>query len=267
MLNTPMTLEEPGIWKNFKAESNYHYNPMAVPDVDPFKTLCTFKGEWQAGIDLAMSLSKENAVIYNNPRKRSPWDEQTQAEEDDLNIVSGRDYFPNLNYCEIYGTHDFDEDLNPIAEKRSDPEFVPFFKMLKGLGMYEYHHVSVHIQRTGQISAFHIDRQYKYFRKDKWIQSFAKHGADKNPLKLRRIFISLTPWQFGHVFQFGNKFWTGYAPGEAVAFDWRNMPHGTANTGWTPRVNIQATGYVDDKFEWLLKNGSKDYIIDLDQVS
>jgi hypothetical protein len=41
------------------------------------------------------------------------------------------------------------------------------------------------------------------------------------------------------------------------------MPHAAANMGYTPRITLQATGFMDERFEWLLENGSKDYIINV----
>ena len=88
-------------------------------------------------------------------------------------------------------------------------------------------------------------------------------GADKNPLMLRRILISLTPWDYGHVWQFGNTYYQGYDAGECVVYDWCNMPHAAANMGYTPRITLQATGFINDKFIDLMHNGSKEHIINV----
>ena len=42
------------------------------------------------------------------------------------------------------------------------------------------------------------------------------------------------------------------------------MPHGTANLGFSLRCNLLIMGFVGDKFDWFVKNGSKDLIIELD---
>ena len=46
------------------------------------------------------------------------------------------------------------------------------------------------------------------------------------------------------MWQFGNTYLQGYRSGSAVTYDWVNMPHGTANFGYTPRVTFQCTGFV-----------------------
>jgi hypothetical protein len=88
-------------------------------------------------------------------------------------------------------------------------------------------------------------------------------GADKNPLMLRRILISLVPCDYGHVWQFGNSYYQGYDAGECVVYDWCNIPHAASNMGYSPRITLQATGFVNEHFNELMKNGSSDYVIEL----
>ena len=146
--------------------------------------------------------------------------------------------------------------------KDEDPDYQVFYKMLEEIGMYDVHTVRVHIQKLGQVTPMHIDQQMRYARPH-WRKRWLDAGADKNPLKLRRVLIALTDWDYGHVWQFGNTYYQGYDAGECIVYDWTNMPHGTANFGYTPRITLQATGFMNEKFEWLLENGSKDHVIDL----
>ena len=81
--------------------------------------------------------------------------------------------------------------------------------------------------------------------------------------RLRRILIALTPWDYGHVWQFGNTYYQGYDAGECVVYDWCNMPHAASNMGYTPRITLQATGFINEKFADLMNNGSKEHIINV----
>jgi hypothetical protein len=99
-----------------------------------------------------------------------------------------------------------------------------------------------------------------------WRKIWTDAGADKQPLKLRRFLIMLQPWTQGHVWQFGNKYFQGYTGGEAVTYDWCNMPHGTANFAYEPRFTFQITGFVGEKMQgWIddAYNGADPKIIKL----
>ena len=41
------------------------------------------------------------------------------------------------------------------------------------------------------------------------------------------------------------------------------MPHAASNMGYTPRITLQATGFINDKFTDLMNNGSKEHIINV----
>ena len=86
----------------------------------------------------------------------------------------------------------------------------------------------IHVQRPGQLWHLHIDKLYKWFPED--------------PSRISRYFIQLTDWQPGQFWQYGNFNWGGWKAGSVTTFDWRNVPHSTANAGFHPRVTLQITG-------------------------
>lgn len=86
----------------------------------------------------------------------------------------------------------------------------------------------LHVQHPGQIWNLHIDKL------DKW--------CPDDPDSVRRIFVQLTDWQPGQFWEFGNYHWRQWRQGEAIEFDWQNMPHCTANAGYDIRVTLQITG-------------------------
>lgn len=97
----------------------------------------------------------------------------------------------------------------------------------------------IHVQRPGQLWHLHIDKLYKWF--------------PEHPERVMRIFIQLTDWQPGQFWEYGNYHWNQWSAGDVTTFDWRNLPHSTANAGFHPRVTLQLTGIITDKTEAYLK--------------
>jgi hypothetical protein len=63
-----------------------------------------------------------------------------------------------------------------------------------------------------------------------------------DPGQVVRYFVQLTDWQQGHFWNYGNYAWQGWPAGCVTTFDWKNVPHCTANAGHVPRVTLQITG-------------------------
>ena len=66
---------------------------------------------------------------------------------------------------------------------------------------------------------------------------------------IRRIFIALSDWQDGWMFQIGKDQWSGWKKGDVINFNWRHAPHSTANASWATRSLLKITGYsptIDD---------------------
>jgi hypothetical protein len=91
----------------------------------------------------------------------------------------------------------------------------------------------IHVQKPGQLWNLHIDKLYKWF--------------PDQPEKVGRYFIQLTDWQPGQFWEYGNHHWNQWQAGSVTTFDWRNIPHSTANAGFHPRVTLQLTGIITDK--------------------
>jgi hypothetical protein len=258
----PFTVDGiPSRWYHNKLRSTWHFDPKGDPNEKTYNILCKFEGDWDKGIKRALKRSKEHTIGNYRQRNQSLQDKSLHdGEMMDIKRGSGRDDVS----CMYYDT--------PVAlQYNTDGEekwkidrheaYEPFFKMLESIGMYDIHLMRVHIQRLGQVTPAHIDQQMRYARPH-WRKRWTDAGADKEPLKLRRVLIALTDWDYGHVWQMGNTYYQGYDAGECMVYDWCNMPHGTANFGYTPRITLQATGFMDDTiFPELLANGSKDNII------
>ena len=243
----------PSRWYHNKLRSTWHFNPKADPQEKTFTVMCKFKGDWEAGVQRALRKCKEHTIGNYRPRNSSQQDKDLhEGEMMDIKRASGKDDVSCMYHHQI--AHN---------EKRdTHPDSAVFFRMLEAVGMYDVHQSRVHIQRLGEVTPFHIDQQMRYARPE-WREKWIAAGADKNPLMLRRILIALTPWDYGHVWQFGNTYYQGYDAGECVVYDWCNMPHAASNMGYTPRITLQATGFINEKFTNLMNNGSKEHIINV----
>jgi hypothetical protein len=91
----------------------------------------------------------------------------------------------------------------------------------------------IHVQKPGQLWHLHIDKLYKWFPED--------------PSRIGRYFVQLTDWKPGQFWEYGNFHWNQWRAGNVTSFDWKNLPHSTANAGFHPRVTLQLTGIITDR--------------------
>lgn len=110
-------------------------------------------------------------------------------------------------------------------------EFTGKFKEMVDCLALENGQGAFHIMNPGDMLNLHIDKQYE-------------HNEDYT--KVGRYFIFLRDWEAGHFIQMGNEF-LKWKKGDVFWFDWKNIPHASANAGWTPRCMIQYTGTITDK--------------------
>lgn len=98
----------------------------------------------------------------------------------------------------------------------------------------------VHVQMPGQVFNIHLDRLEKF------------NPAD--PSKVMRIMIALSDWEPGQFSQYGNYTHIRYRKGDVYTFDWKNVPHSSANASLKPRISLLTTGVVTEKTrEFLFK--------------
>jgi hypothetical protein len=96
----------------------------------------------------------------------------------------------------------------------------------------------IHVQLPGQTFNLHMDKLQKWCPED--------------PNRVLRLFVQLTDWQPGQFWEYGNYHHNRWRAGEVHTFDWRNVPHSTANAGHHPRVTFQITGVITSKTEQFL---------------
>lgn len=116
---------------------------------------------------------------------------------------------------------------------------------LKMIDLFKLENVSsrFHIQKPGELLNLHLDRL----------------GVEcpQHPERIIRIMIQLTDRMPGQFFEFGNHQWNVWKAGDTATFDWKNVPHSSANTGHYPRVTLQLTGlktHLTEKFLYEFRN-------------
>ena len=137
---------------------------------------------------------------------------QTEAEENDLRSA-GAD--PKMT---IYrGLTDFSR--CPTLQRMTD-----YFSLLNVKS-------KLHVQFTGEILNMHIDKLY---------------DLDTDPKKVIRLMIMLQDWEPGQFLIYGNQQFSRWRAGDIHKFDWRNIPHATANASNKPRPMLVITGVMTE---------------------
>ena len=212
-----------------------------------------------------MDTGRESTIGNYRPRSQSQQDKElSDGELMDIKRASGQEdlscmYQVILRNMDTKAT--LANDGIPIWADNNDIEYKPFFKMAEALGI-DVHQLRINIQLLGQVTPMHIDQQMRYAR-PQWRRVWKDGGGDKDPLKLRRVLVMLGDWEPGHSWLMGNSTYDQYHAGEAIIYDWCNMPHGTANFSYKPRFTLQITGFISDKTKYIMASGSKDLIIDV----
>lgn len=137
---------------------------------------------------------------------------------------------------------------NPLAPmyrvKNCDPD--SFFTEYGDALGFERPQARYHVQFPGEVTAWHTDI---YSPVHEFLAPLVQEtpetvGLDKN---IRRILIALEPWHPGEIMLFGQTAWTGWKAGEVIYWEY-GVPHGTANTGYVPRISVSITGLATSKF-------------------
>jgi hypothetical protein len=139
------------------------------------------------------------------------------------------DFKKQYNFHHGYKEYESNELANSIA---------------KALGFTDYK-AAINIQEPGSIKNLHADSLNGWFKDVEKYQHVALDKNLKQPKgtqNLHRVFVALTDWEPGWMWQFGVDHWTNWKKGDVVNFDWRNVPHCTANAGYSPRPILKITG-------------------------
>lgn len=236
----------PSRWEHNKKHSSFHFDPFRSPNLDQsYIVPVRFTNNFSDVVNLASNDHVDMTIGNYRARGQSRQDKDLHdGELLDIKRATGKKDLPAMGKVPIYKKTDKDEFINTA------PEYEVLHRIIKFLDM-EVQQARLHVQKLGMITPLHIDQQMRNAREDRRKQ-WLSYGGDKNPLILRRFLIMMQDWDYGHVWQFGNNYYQGYKSGSAVTYDWVNMPHGTANFGYSPRVTFQLTGFVSKHTQELI---------------
>ena len=197
-------------WEQTKARSKYHFDTNKMdPRWDTVLLVKQIENTWEHIIKDQILSAKP--VSWRTRGKTADIlqrsNEELDSEEYDLETIGMPvdSIITNLSY-----------DLHPELQRIADS-----FDLDNTMAR-------LHVQWPGQVWNLHLDKLEKWMPED--------------PDRVQRYFVQLTNWEPGHFWNFGNYVWQNWRAGDAVTFDWQNVPHGTANAGQNPRVTLQVTG-------------------------
>jgi hypothetical protein len=199
-------------WEYTKAVSQWHFDKSRRNEPD-YKVFLKVRGDWQAALN---ELNYEIQVSTANYGFKG----------------TDHDYIIESDFLE-WG---YPKNMLQYDRTYAVPE--RFQKIAQQLQL-KHADVRIHRQRPGMVGPIHID-------------TFCSHPAmEKDPSLdvglLRRFVIQLTPWDWGHFWQFGNQTWSHWQPGDVAYFESRDVLHSTANAGKQARVTMIVTGWMTDE--------------------
>lgn len=198
-------------WEMLKSKSAYHFDNWKTDQRwDCVQGIGKFIGNWET--ELESVIKSAHPVSWRTRSRSSEPNRFIEHEEYDLKTagVDPASVIANFEY-----------ELEPV-----------FREMCDKIGLSNRMD-RVHVQWPGQVFNKHLDRLGKLY--------------DADPKKIMRIMVQLTDWDQGHFSQYGNFTYSHWRAGDIHTFDWRNVPHSSANAGHTPRVTLLTTGLVTDK--------------------
>ena len=219
-------------WELGKELSNYHFDK-SIKDTEAFQLCGRFVGDWEDELEKAYETME--TVTWGNR-----WDKKGLSKKSDPRGVLK------------------ENELKDIIDAGGDPEQPMYHgtrdigpqmqQMIDILGMENPRH-KLHIQLTGESVAMHLDKHYEVEE---------KHD-DK---EVRRFLIALADWEPGQFIVFGNQICERWVAGSILTFEWKDMPHGTANASLHKRPLLSVVGYVTETTQDLLDNPKLRYNLD-----
>ena len=142
---------------------------------------------------------------------RNGFNPKLQAQQNDI-ISGGGD--PDMTLCDI-------------NDKLGD--YPGFTKVIDFFGLEDVK-ARIHHQKTGQVFNVHIDTF-----NENW-------GPEISIDRMIRFTVMLEDWVPGQFYIYGNCTYDHWRAGDFHWFDWKNIPHGTANASRFSRASLQISG-------------------------
>lgn len=136
----------------------------------------------------------------------------------------------------------------PIIHASTDIMKYPVFaNMVRFFGL-KGSMAKIHTQIPGQVFNQHLDNY-----------SISYPGIPDD--EIVRFIVMLTDWAPGHFYMYGTHSYTHWRAGDFHTFRWKDIPHSTANAGFSSRACLVITGIKTEKTEQILRSDYQDYPI------
>ena len=212
-------------WELGKELSNYHFDK-SIKDTDSFRKVGRFVGDWKDELEEAYKTMA--SVTWNNRwHKHGKKDPRGNLSENEIKDIIDAGGDPDMTMYQGSYT------IGPVMQK-----------MIDVLGMDNCRH-KLHIQLTGEVVTMHMDKHYEL------------DGGEA-----RRFLIALEDWEPGQFVVFGNQLCERWTAGDIITWEWRDIPHATANASLHKRPLLAVTGVVTDTTQDLLDNPKLRYNLD-----
>lgn len=216
-------------WNERRKRSSYHWDNKIDDEHSPMVWLdkVSFRGDWKHEIDHAVYDVTTNCNM-------SKLMERNSAQE---SLTLG---------------------LNPMLKSfrcLTTPSKQPLIHSMIGHLGIQAENVRIHRQMPGDFNLLHMDTMSMHIRHET-NTDIDYDKIDDPEVDTVRVVIALNDWQWGHFFQLGNRMWYKWDSGDVLYWDWKNLPHSTANAGHVPRYAGVITGRPTDKF-WDLMNSKE----------
>lgn len=219
-------INSPSNWESRKALSSYHFEFGRMdPRWDTVVGLGRFQGDWSK----ELTQVTETATPRTWRTRQKEVSLQIEQEEYDL-LKSG------TGVDAIIGNFEY-----KLPKK--------FKEMGKMFGL-EKSASRVHIQMPGSVFNIHIDK-------------LRKVSPESRPDDIIRIMVHLNDYEHGHFMQYGNYVHQFWKAGDFYTFDWRHVPHSTANASLTPRSILLITGVKTAETEKFLRQAKNSSYIEI----
>ena len=212
-------------WELGKELSNYHFDK-SIKDTDSFRKVGRFIGDWKDELEEAYKTMA--SVTWNNRwHKHGKKDPRGNLAENEIKDIINAGGDPDMTMYQGSYT------IGPVIQK-----------MIDALGMDNCRH-KLHIQLPGEVVTMHMDKHYEL------------DGGEA-----RRFLIALEDWEPGQFMMFGNQLCERWTAGDIITWEWRDIPHATANASLHKRPLLAVTGVVTDMTQDLLDNPKLRYNLD-----
>ena len=211
----------------FKSISDYHFDPKKSEE--PFNILGTFNGlDWSH--ELRQAIAHSTPCTFGNMI-------ESARHQGKINLQFDARLSGDQNYSAGHAC------FNSVPDEIFNREKCPtLFKMVDWFAFEPSSLIArIHVQMPGQMFPFHVDGLVKTGALDD-----PKMQQSSCPERLARVQVMLTDWVWGHAWAVGNNYWIQWSAGEILYHPWWNIPHGTANFGFSPRASLQISGRITD---------------------